>query len=262
MIATVILSELLRHKPLKQLALLLSLILLPAVAVAGTLSIIGSNRWVQAAYIYDGDTFRTSKGERIRLLGINTPEVGHNRQRPQPFSKEASKRLKQLIAGKVVQLSFDKERRDIYGRTLAQLYLRDGRWINKILVREGLAQLYVFEPNHRWSRALLAAEQQARAEKLGLWSSKRFKIVAATNIRNRHIGQFRLVTGTIKQAKKWGFKLARLHISIPHKYRSFFKHPPTLKAGQPVTVRGVIRTSPAGDYFLALHSPFDIEVRR
>ncbi|MFQ5519572.1 MAG: thermonuclease family protein, partial [Mariprofundus sp.] len=130
-----------------KLSALICLLLISAGADAGTLSVIGQARWVSVASVFDGDTFRTSSGEKVRLLGINTPEIAHGSQPGQAYASKAARRLSSLIGGKSVQLRTDKEKRDKYGRTLAQVYLRDGQWVNRILVEEGLAQVYTFAPN-------------------------------------------------------------------------------------------------------------------
>jgi len=229
-------------------------------AQAGTFSIIGQSHWVSAAYIFDGDTFRTRSGERIRLLGINTPEVAHNDQREQAYAKEAKRRLSQLILGKSVQLRLDREKQDKYGRTLAQVYLRDGRWVNKILVAEGLAHVYTFAPNFHWTDALLRSEQIARRDMRGLWKSSRFRVLDASEISPRHIGQFHLVRGYVDAVQAWRFRLGKkLTVSIPRKSRQWFTLSDLPQHGQKVILRGVIRTSVTGHLFLALHSPFDMQ---
>jgi len=239
--------------------ILICLLLAAGGAQAGTLSIIGQSRWVSVAYIFDGDTFRSRSGERIRLLGINTPEVAHNNQRQQPYAMEAKRRLTQLILGKSVRLRLDREKKDKYGRTLAQIYLRDGRWVNDILVREGLAHVYTFAPNVYWADALLRSEKIARRDMLGLWKSNRFRVLDASNISSRHIGQFHLVRGYANAVQSWRFRLGRkLTISVPRKSRRWFTQADLPRNGQKIIVRGVIRASTSGHLFLALHTPFDM----
>jgi len=247
-------------RPKTSLSTLLLLLWLPSIAVAaGSLSVISNDQRVRVAYIYDGDTFRSSRGEKIRLLGINTPEVGHNRQAAQPFSRQARQRLQQLIGGKTVRLRLDQQHRGNYDRLLAQVYLPDHRWVNEILVREGLAHVYTFEPNHRWTARLLAAEQRAQRARTGIWGTPRFKVLDASSINDAHIGQYRLIQGTISHVKPWQFQLGEVRISIPEKYRPWFKQPPAFRPGQQLTLRGVIRTTPRSGYYLALHSPFDMQ---
>jgi len=247
---------------LRRLSFLLACLLLLAAsaAQAGTFSVIGKSRWVNVTYIFDGDTFRTRNGERIRLLGINTPEVAHNAQRQQAYSKKAKRRLTQLIMGKPVRLRLDKEKKDKYGRTLAQVYLRDGRWVNDILVAEGLAHVYTFAPNFYWADALLRTEKTARTDMRGLWKSSRFRILNVGEVSPRHIGQFRLVRGYVDALQAWRFRLGKkLSISVPRKFQQWFTASDLPKNGQKVILRGTIRISSTGQRYLALHSPFDME---
>ena len=238
---------------------LICLLFLSSAAHAGTLSVVGKTRWVTVTQVFDGDTFRTRTGEKIRLLGINTPEVAHHDQAGQPYGKEAKRRLVSLIAGKSVLLRMDKEKRDKYGRTLAQVFLRNGGWINKQLVAEGLAHVYTFMPNSYWAAALLKAEKRARKEMAGIWKTDAFRILSAKDLGPRHIGQFRLVRGYVKSSQPWQFKLGKLQVSVPRNYRQWFHTSQLPKTGDKVIVRGKVRTSATGQLYLALHSPFDLE---
>jgi len=228
---------------------------------AGTLSVISRDIWVNVDKVYDGDTFRTKDGEKVRLLGINAPEVTHGTEPGQPFGREAKQALQQIIGGKIVRLKQDIEHRDMYGRLLAQVYLENGHWVNGDMTEGGYAFVYTFTPNLRWAPALLRLEKKARSKKLGIWNSSRFRMLSSKNIGRRHIGQFRLVEGRAANPAKngFGFRLGRLHISIPRKYRAYFRTPAQPHAGQRVIVRGTIRSS-AGKLYLALHSPFDLEI--
>ena len=242
------------------LGLLAALCLTAAGSQAGTLSLVNHSRWVEVKHVYDGDTFRTVKGEKVRLLGINTPEIAYNDKPGQPLGSAAKRRLTTLVGGELVELRMDSDKRDDYGRTLAQVYKRDGTWINGLLVREGLALVYTFAPNFRWTNQLLTAEAEARASGLGIWSEKRFQVLESSDIANRHIGQFRLVRGKISDLDDWRFRLGKLNISVPIKSRPWFKKGLSqFKNGQNVIVRGTIRSSRGGELYLALHSPYDIE---
>jgi len=230
-------------------------------AQAGTFSVVGETRWVQVAYVYDGDTFKTVKGERIRLLGINTPEITHGSEPGQIMGDKATQALKRIITGKTVRLAFDKERRDVYGRTLAQIWLHDGTWVNGKMVRQGFAHVYTFTPNLRWAKKLIVLEQSARKQRLGIWNTKRFSVLLANRVKKSNIGQFHVVTGKVNRINRngFGFRLAKLNISIPRKYRKWFKSPSRLYVGQSLTVHGVVRAGRKGSLYLALHSPFDLE---
>ncbi|MBL4775397.1 MAG: thermonuclease family protein [Mariprofundus sp.] len=229
-----------------------------AQAGGGTFSVIGQARWVQVASVFDGDTFRTRRGEKVRLLGINTPETAHGSQAAQAYGVEAKRRLRQLIVGQSVQLRSDKDKRDKYGRTLAQVYLRDGRWVNDIMVKEGLAHVYTFAPNFYWADHLLKSEAMARRDMQGMWKSTRWRILDAADISNRHIGQFHLVRGYVGALQTWRFKLGELSITVPRKSRLWFTPADLPKAGSRVLIGGVIRISSTGNRYLSLHSPYDL----
>jgi len=247
---------------LRRLILLLLLTLLLQPSIAGTFSQIGTSRWVTVAYVYDGDTFRTGHGERVRLLGINTPEIAHNDSPGEPLGESARRRLSSLLLNHSVKLSFDNDRKDRYGRTLAHVYLRDGSWINAEMIREGLAHLYLFAPNYRHAEELLALEQTARSKRIGIWKTDRFAPIDSGECDSSLAGQFRVVSGHITSISRngWGFSLGKLNVSIPRRYRAFFKSPPKLKMSGNVTVHGTIRVYSGKRLYLALHSPFDLEI--
>ncbi len=199
----------------------------------------------------------------MRLLGINTPEMARDDRPGEPLASKAGTHLSQIIQGKLVQLVFDQEKRDRYGRLLAHIYLRDGRWINAEMIESGMAHVYTFAPNFRHCDKLLQKEREARAAKRGIWDTERFKPLASKQVSKSHIGQFRVVSGKVSEIKKsgWSFRLNTLSISIPKAYRQWFDHTPKLKNGDFITVHGKIRISSRGRLYLALHSPFDLEKR-
>ncbi|MDQ6978802.1 MAG: thermonuclease family protein [Mariprofundaceae bacterium] len=250
---------------MRAVSLLLGLLLLlPMAAQSGTLSVVESGQWVQVGKVYDGDTFQTRKGMKVRLLGMNTPEVRHGTERGQVMGREGTAALKRLISGQTVRLTFDRERTDRYGRTLAQVWLRDGRWVNGLLVAQGFAHVYTFAPNVRWADKLLHEEHKAIAEGLGIWKTARFSVLPAERVKARNIGEFRVVEGVVdamRGKKGWSFTLGRLHISVPRKYRAGFKQAPALgHVGANIRVRGRIRAASRGDkLYLALHTPADME---
>jgi endonuclease YncB( thermonuclease family) len=229
---------------------------------AGTLSWLGDERWVTVAKVYDGDTFQTRHGEKVRLLNLNTPEIQHRDNLAQPGGNKASKALNALILGQQVKLTFDKEKKDKYGRTLAHIWMRDGLWVNQYMIQKGYAHVYTFEPNTRWVQKLLKAEHQAREKKLGIWGLNRFKVLDAQHLSTSVIGQFRVVEGKVSRIndkKGWSFRMGKLNISIPRRVRGIFHQPPHLHIGESVSVRGKVRVSRKGQLFLALYSPYDLE---
>lgn len=113
--------------------------------------------------VVDGDTLVLANGERVRLIGINSPEKG------EPCFEEAGEFLAEAVSGRAVELLFDLERQDKYGRTLAYVFA-DGNHANLLLVEQGLAVAFPFEPNLRFAKEFAEAEQSARAQGRGcLW---------------------------------------------------------------------------------------------
>lgn len=124
----------------------------------------------RVAKVYDGDTIALEGGEKVRLLGINTPEIGGGRKAEEAGGEEAKAWLKQKIEGRRVRLEQDAATRDKYRRLLAHVFAEDGTHINLALVEAGLATTDIYPPNLKYVDALSAAERRAEKEKLGLWA--------------------------------------------------------------------------------------------
>ncbi len=142
---------------------------------AGTAPGTGGNATVEA--VVDGDTLAVGLGggrrERVRLLGIDTPESVKRDTPVECFAKEAAARLRALLpAGTPVRLVRDVEERDRYGRLLAYVYRQpDGLFVNLDLVRGGYAQLLTYPPNVAHTEELRRAAGDARRSGRGLWGS-------------------------------------------------------------------------------------------
>lgn len=126
--------------------------------------------------VVDGDTIRVDIGGRamtVRLIGIDTPELRDRRNpsvAPQAFAREATEFTRRALKGQHVRLEFEPtERLDKYGRTLAYVFLDDGTFLNRELVRLGLAHLYT-QSAFRYRKQFRADEEEARRERRGLWS--------------------------------------------------------------------------------------------
>ena len=130
------------------------------------------------AKVVDGDTvdvLKDGKTERVRLIGINTPEVVDPRKPVQCFGKEASAHMHELLDGNVVRLEPDNTQdiHDKYGRTLAYIFLEDGTNINELQIQGGYAYEYTYNHAHpyRFQKEFKAAETSARTESRGLWAT-------------------------------------------------------------------------------------------
>lgn len=130
--------------------------------------------------IVDGDTVDCRGVGRVRLIGMDTPELSQ-----EPFGTRAAEALAALApVGDTVQLERDVEPRDRYNRTLGYLW-RGGVLVNWRLVRDGWAVLLTFPPNVQYVEWLTAAQRQAREERLGLWAVDGFACPPADRRRGR-----------------------------------------------------------------------------
>jgi micrococcal nuclease len=126
--------------------------------------------------VVDGDTIVVHLGgrdERVRLIGIDTPETVDPRKPVQCFGKEASTHTHDLLPpGTVVRLERDVEGRDRYDRLLAYVYrVSDGLFVNLALARDGYAQMLTIPPNVAYVEQFRGAVADARQAGRGLWSS-------------------------------------------------------------------------------------------
>ena len=151
---------------------------------------------VQYTYVYDGDTIELKDGRKLRFIGINTPEIGHNESPPQPYAVKARKVLISLLAhNKTLQLRFDAERHDKYNRLLAHVFLSDGSSVAARLLEQGLATTLVIPPNV-WNQTCYSEiEHKAMAQKKGLWSLPEYQPVDAAKLTSNH--GYQIVRGRI-----------------------------------------------------------------
>lgn len=126
--------------------------------------------------VTDGDTIvvDTAAGvtERVRLIGIDTPETRDPRRPVECFGREAAARTAELAGpGTPVRLELDVEHRDRYGRLLAYVWTTEGVFVNARLVEEGWAAPYRYPPNVRYADLLSRLGTEARVGGRGLWSA-------------------------------------------------------------------------------------------
>ncbi|MBI1737382.1 MAG: thermonuclease family protein [Candidatus Rokubacteria bacterium] len=121
--------------------------------------------------VVDGDTIHVRIGDRtekVRYIGVNTPETHHPRRGVEAGGREAHEVNRQLVTGKRVRLELDVQERDRYGRLLAYVWVGDVM-VNAELVRLGYAQVMTVPPNVRYQSLFLARERDARQSGRGLW---------------------------------------------------------------------------------------------
>ena len=120
--------------------------------------------------VVDGDTIDVATVGRVRLLGIDAPEVGRGFDTSAPFGREARERLTQLVLHRWVRLEQESSTRDVYSRHLAYVLTEDGVCVNAALVRDGLARVSARVPLTRLPE-LQRAEADARAFRRGMWGT-------------------------------------------------------------------------------------------
>jgi micrococcal nuclease len=127
----------------------------------------------QVLRVVDGDTIRVrldGRTERVRYIGVDTPESVKPGTPVQCFAKRAAAANAALVAGRSVRLVGDVEQRDRYGRLLAYVYREpDGAFVNAQLVRDGYARTLTIAPNVAHARQFAQLAQTARANGRGLW---------------------------------------------------------------------------------------------
>ena len=128
--------------------------------------------------VIDGDTIEirfSGHTERVRLVGVDTPETRHPRKPVQCYGHEASAfTAAALPLGTKVRIERDVEARDVYDRLLAYIFrLSDDMFINLQLVRQGYARVLTIEPNTAYLSEFVAAASEAKRDNLGLWQACR-----------------------------------------------------------------------------------------
>ncbi len=131
----------------------------------------------------DGDTLKLAGGERVRLIGIDTPELhesaklhrdaertGQDVRTIKQMGEAAYQFTRRLVEGKEVRLEFDVQPRDRYGRLLAYIYLDNGLFVNAEIIRQGYAYPMVIPPNTRHADEFRQLFNEARRLNRGLWA--------------------------------------------------------------------------------------------
>ena len=118
--------------------------------------------------VVDGDTLVLGTGERVRLIGVNTPETVHPKKAVEAFGKEVSAFTKRMVEGKLVRLEFDplssrrSDGKDRYSRTLAYVFLQDGTHLNAEIIRQGYGFAVSSSPPRKYQNQFRQLEREAR----------------------------------------------------------------------------------------------------
>lgn len=208
---------------------------------------------VTVVHVYDGDTVKLADGRRVRLIGINAPELRPEQPADEPFADEARSALQTLIDrnNRTLLLQYGREHEDHYGRLLAHAFVDSGDNVAVHLLQAGLATTLVVPPNTWAHDCYQQQEDQARIERRGIWKHPRYQVHDARSLPASTRG-FRIVHATV-QSVRYADGTAWLKLDGPLSVRvgkqdqvnfptGYLEH----LAGQTVEIRGWVRTRPAG----------------
>ena len=177
----------------------------------------------QVQKVVDGDTLRLKDGRSVRLIGLNTPELGRQSRSAEPFAEAARRRLQALVAASDgrVRLQVGSQAKDHYGRTLAHAYDARGGNLEAQLLADGLGYWLAVAPNLALVECQRAAERSARQARLGLWRQAQVQTPVQL-----HRGGFALVHGEVLRVERnrggvWLEMGGSLVLQVPEK---LFEH--------------------------------------
>ncbi len=171
-------------------------------------SIIPTESYYPIKRIYDGDTILLENGTKLRLLGINTPEVSKRDKIADEGGEEAKQWLIAKLKGAKIKLRYDIEHKDKYGRVLAHVFTKNNEHINLQLIANGLAIVNIYPPNLKYVDKLIAAQQQAELQQLGLWDMPAYAVKNVNDFDSEKHKGWQRISGTvtrIKQARKYNY---------------------------------------------------------
>ncbi|MFO7602940.1 MAG: thermonuclease family protein [Gammaproteobacteria bacterium] len=146
--------------------------------------------------VQDGDTVNLSDGRKLRLIGINTPELARDRRPSEAYAREARAHLQDFARQTPRwRVRWGTQKRDKYGRWLGHVFVGDTN-LNADLLRQGLASVIAIPPN-QWSLSCYQQQEAlARREGKGLWGRQGYKIWPATGL-PKSLRDFQFVQGRV-----------------------------------------------------------------
>lgn len=237
--------------------------LLTAPAQASECGLEHYDEQVTVAKIHDGDTVRLTDGRDLRFIAINTPEMARDSRPAQPLAEVAKQHLEALLADdKTLQLRYDAERKDHYGRLLAHPFLSDGRNLSRQLIQAGQGFHITVPPNLLFLECYQQAEATARRQQRGLWQLPIYQPQQAHSLAANTAGFLR-VTGRVSRIGEsrtaYWLNLGRgFALRLPKKDIGYFPFAPDSLKNKTLTVRGWVY-SRHGELRMNLRHPASIE---
>ena len=230
----------------RPLCFLLCALLLPSVSHADGCVTDYFDLEANVTYVYDGDTVRLDNGERVRLIGFDTPEMNYKKGSPEPLAEAAKKQLKDILYSNNnhINLRFGKVRHDRYKRLLAHAFLDNGENIGAMMLEKGLATSLVIPPNTWALECYQQHESDARKAGIGIWALPRYQVVNSKDLKPETDKGYKILRGKVIQVKHtrnsiWlsleGFVALRIS---RRDLENFTSYDPSILKGRHVIARG------------------------
>ena len=234
-------------------------------ALAPSCNTTGFDDTVTIKHVIDGDTVVLTDERRVRLIGVNTPEISRDDRPAEIGADQAHDYLGRLLkTNPEIGLVYDQERVDKYKRTLAHLFLKDGTNIQALLLRRGLAMPLIIPPNLAHLDCYENSVEFARSQQIGLWALKQYQLAPVDSLSINDLG-YRIISGNVirigeSRSATW-INLARnlaLRITkedLPNFPDNTFKN----LMGKNITARGWLYFT-NGQFRMQIRHPVDIKI--
>ena len=221
---------------------------------------------VVVKHISDGDSLRLEDGRKLRLIGINAPELARDNHPADALGVDARSTITQLLrqSHNRISLQYGAERQDKYQRTLAHVYLSDGRSLQASLIELGMATAFTTPPNDEHSACYRAVEQIAIQQRRGVWALDDYQLKRVSQLQTSDNG-FRRIVGKVSRVQTtadatWIMLDEKLKVRIAKNDRIFFQSSQLQQLqGKTIEIRGWLHSSrPSGQqppYFMQLRHP-------
>jgi len=183
---------------------------------------------VEVAWIYDGDTLRLKDGRKLRLIGINAPELAQGQGKGEPSAQDATLALSHIIDAteSKIGIRYGEERHDRYGRLLAHIYTDQGKNITAKMIQQGYGAAITVPPNSWNADCYFQAERDARTQALGIWKDLALGPTKSTSLPRNSAG-FHIVTGKVvrigtSRRATWINLTGGVALRIDHADKAFF----------------------------------------
>jgi len=212
-------------------------------------------------WVYDGDTVKLTDGRKIRIIGIDTPEMPRKNKRGEAFAGQATEALREKLASYdyKVQLQIGRQAFDKYNRQLAHIFTPDQQNLSEWLLDQGLATTLLIHPNFTFADCYRKAEKSAQFAKTNIWSQPHFQVQTPTQLDEQFTGYVRL-KGTVRHIKHRKKRVTltldeKIYITIKEPELKLFKNLDVL-TGKTITVSGMLYRHKQKAYLRLLHPSY------